>query len=62
MNKIRCPFCSGSKITPLIGNSSQDCKSCNKDGFVSKNQMIKWGLEDSISYYTESQGESRGMK
>lgn len=40
-----CPFCSGSKIKPFMGAVSQDCKECDKDGFIGKAKLRRYGLE-----------------
>ena len=45
----KCPFCSGSKIKPFMGfGKSQNCKECNKDGFISNSKLRRMGLEDFV--------------
>ena len=45
----KCPFCGGSKIKPFMGfGKSQNCKECNKDGFISNSKLRRMGLEDFV--------------
>lgn len=47
-NKSKCPFCGGSKIKPFMGNRSQDCYECDKDGFIKNSTLRDLGLHDFI--------------
>jgi len=46
--KSECPFCGGSKTTPLTRKAdghSQDCDMCDKDGNISNKKLASLDLE-----------------
>jgi len=47
--KSKCPFCSGSKITPFVALKSQDCNECDKNGFIENKKLINYGLDEYIN-------------
>jgi len=46
--KTECPFCGGSKITPLLKKAdghSQNCDMCDKDGNITNKKLASLDLE-----------------
>jgi DnaJ-class molecular chaperone len=46
--KSKCPFCGGTKVKPFMGNTSQDCQECDKDGMIKNSKLKKLHLDDMI--------------
>jgi hypothetical protein len=46
--KSKCPFCGGTKTKPFVGNYSQDCKNCDKNGMMSNRKLAEMGIDECI--------------
>ena len=43
--KTKCPFCSGSKTTPLVrANKSQECDECDESGMIENRVLAELDL------------------
>lgn len=60
MNKkamYKCPFCSGSGVTPFLGSLGQKCTSCKETGLISEKMIVELGIESFVDGFKNTPKE-----